>query len=246
MRLIKETLWCLILLALLIIVVVGGLWLRNNSALLGSILGNVNAASFNLKTATWNASDAAWQADEAAADSRPILHATLIHADQAMGETSRTMQHVAHVTQDIGQEQLEYNAAGMIVFGKAATLLETANDTVDKDGEQLRYTLSELEETEKSAKGTIDDFDRNLVNNPDLAGSFKNFNRVSLDAAAFMDDTTAKWHQTLYPAPYRGRLKKLHTMLNVARALGTAAQIGVPPSEFLYYLSNINASNPRK
>lgn len=237
MRLIKETLWCLLLLALLVTVVVGGLWLRNHSAVLGSILGNVNAASFNMKTATWNASDAAWQADQIASD--PLNGKAIVQGRhdvlEVTGEWARVSKHLAKTSQDVVDQ--ENNVAGkwLEVASTLNTTVGTLNGAIDSDGGKLRGTLQSLEETSKSAKGTIDDFDRQIVNNQALGETFRNTAGISASWNDLSSDAVKVERRYFFPQPYTGNHRFLHAIGK--DAYGVVRTVG-PFGELYYYLSS--------
>jgi ABC-type transporter Mla subunit MlaD len=205
----RDALLCLLLLSLLIGVVVAEFWLTHRAPKLDSILSHLDSA-------TYNASDLTWQADEALIDARPILHKTLIHADQAAGETSRTMKHVAHTTQSWADEQEQVAAATMIVLGKTASTVQAANDAIDQNGEQLRFTLSELESSSKAAKHVLDDIDKR-VNDQAITEALNDLH----GAATEFNGTMAEVHGT--SKDFHGYIHRLTAPMGFWKSLGKHA-----------------------
>ena len=224
LRNLRDALTCTLLLILILGCASARWWIKNVADKIDAILDHANSA-------TYNASDLTWQTDAMLYDSRPILHQSLIHADQAAGETSRTMQHIAHATQDIAEEQQQEAAAALEVTGKVGQTVDTLNEQIESVGGQARETLGVAEVDERSFQHVLDDLDRQ-INTPYIEGTFKNvqgitdsWNRLSQYAA-----------NEIVPKPYTGKHKVLHS---VGRGFYTGVRIIAPFAESAFYGSNI-------
>jgi len=140
----------------------------------------VHTLLWNSSSAFYNAQDTVYQADELLYDSRPIVHQALIHVDQAAGETSRTMQHIAHASQDEEIQQAQLMVASNQVLDKISKLADTSNEQVGLVGEQFRFALSNLETTEKTANVVLSDLDRD-INDPNITGTFSDIHGATTE-----------------------------------------------------------------
>lgn len=164
-------------------------------------------------------------------DSEPIIHQTLLHADRAMGETAATMRSVAQTSRNIQRQQEVTAVAALDVLAKTSLTIEDVNTQVISVGEQARYTLSQLELTEKAATSTLSDLNRK-INNPFIDESFQNIALMTRSGSLILDDGQKKFHEYLYPAPYKGRFRTFHRALRIGKGL-------IQYSEPAYYLFSI-------
>jgi methyl-accepting chemotaxis protein len=196
-----KTMCALLLLAILAMILVWLVWIHDvvmsRAEVIDQTFVHLSVAAANL--------------DQATGEVNIWTHPILKKSYETMGETARTMKHIAHTTQEIENEQRQ-------ISEQTITSIETLNGAVENISRQTVATLKTTDDAMMQTKDVLFDLDQK-VKDPMIENTFDNLNRITASWALMSGDSQKKLHSFLYPEPYQGKFRTLHKVWSISKGV---------------------------
>jgi len=193
------------------------------------ILSHANAAAYNLSLASW-------QVQEAAADSRPILHATLLHADGLMGESRLTAKTFRETALNVRDQEGEASQATLSAMRNLSQGIGQVSEDSHQISLQTVATLKSVNGAAVEAKDAVNSLDL-LFRSPQISNTLNNMDHVTASWASLSSDAVTVERRYFFPAPYSGHHPLWH---RIGTGFYTGVKLLGPFSEAAYYTSNVH------